>query len=36
MGRDIAAGEWVHVHNVESSYVRGDIAGDEQAQAVSE
>jgi len=34
--QDIAAGEWVHVHNVESNYGRGDLAGDEQAQAVSE
>jgi len=23
---DIAAGEWVHVHNVESNYGRGDLA----------
>ena len=34
--RDIAAGEWVHVHNVESNYGRGDLADDEQTQAVSE
>lgn len=33
---DIDAGEWVHVHNVESNYGRGDLAGDEQVQAVSE
>jgi altronate dehydratase small subunit len=33
----IGAGEWVHVHNVESNYGRGDIAADEtQAEAVSE
>lgn len=25
---DISAGEWVHVHNVESNYGRGDIAGE--------
>jgi len=31
---DIAAGEWVHVHNVESNYGRGDLA--DEAQAVSE
>ena len=34
--QDIAAGEWVHVHNVESNYGRGDLANDEQTQAVSE
>jgi len=26
---DIAAGEWVHVHNVESNYGRGDLAAEE-------
>lgn len=26
---DIEAGDWVHVHNVESNYGRGDLAGDE-------
>jgi altronate dehydratase small subunit len=31
----IAPGQWVHVHNVESNYGRGDLAGDE-ATAVSE
>jgi altronate dehydratase small subunit len=31
---DIAAGEWVHVHNVESNYGRGDLA--DEAEAVSE
>jgi altronate dehydratase small subunit len=31
----IPAGTWVHVHNVESNYGRGDLA-DDQAQAVSE
>ena len=33
---DISPGEWVHVHNVDSNYGRGDLAGDEQAQAVHE
>lgn len=33
---DIAAGEWVHVHNVESNYGRGDLASGDQAAAVSE
>lgn len=33
---DIDAGEWVHVHNVESNYGRGDLASDDQVQAVSE
>lgn len=33
---DITAGEWVHVHNVDSNYGRGDLAGDNQAQAVHE
>lgn len=33
---DISAGEWVHVHNVESNYGRGDLAGDDAARAVSE
>lgn len=27
---DIAAGEWVHVHNVESNYGRGDLADQNQ------
>ncbi|MEF8780472.1 MAG: UxaA family hydrolase [Haloferacaceae archaeon] len=26
---DIEAGEWVHVHNVESNYGRGDLAADD-------
>jgi len=26
---DIAAGEWVHVHNVESNYGRGDLTAPE-------
>lgn len=26
---DIEAGDWVHVHNVESNYGRGDLAGDD-------
>ncbi len=34
--QDITAGEWVHVHNVESNYGRGDLADDDQVQAVSE
>lgn len=34
--RNITAGEWVHVHNVDSNYGRGDLAGDGQAQAVHE
>ena len=34
--QDIEAGEWVHIHNVESNYGRGDLADDEQAQVVSE
>lgn len=25
---DIDAGEWIHVHNVESNYGRGDLAAD--------
>lgn len=32
----ISAGEWVHVHNVESNYGRGDLADKDQVQAVSE
>ena len=32
----IDAGEWVHVHNVESNYGRGDLTDDADAQAVSE
>ena len=32
----IPAGTWVHVHNVESNYGRGDLAGDEAAEAISE
>jgi len=31
---DIASGEWVHVHNVESNYGRGDLTA-EQAEAES-
>jgi len=34
--RPIAAGEWVHVHNVESNYGRGDQAGGQTVQGVSE
>lgn len=33
---DVAAGEWVHVHNVESNYGRGDLADDQAVEAVSE
>lgn len=32
----IPAGTWVHVHNVESNYGRGDLAEDDQVKAVSE
>jgi altronate dehydratase small subunit len=32
----IDAGDWVHVHNVESNYGRGDLADETDAQAVSE
>lgn len=32
---DIPAGTWVHVHNVESNYGRGDLAANE-AEAISE
>jgi len=28
---EIAPGEWVHVHNVESNYGRGDLAAEEAA-----
>lgn len=34
--QDIAAGEWVHVHTIESNYGRGDLASDDQTQEVSE
>ncbi|MEF8881807.1 MAG: UxaA family hydrolase [Halapricum sp.] len=30
---DIAAGDWVHVHNVESNYGRGDLADEGAATA---
>lgn len=33
---DISAGSWVHVHNVESNYGRGDLADENEVQAVSE
>jgi altronate dehydratase small subunit len=33
--QEIDAGEWVHVHNVDSNYGRGDLAADE-ASAVGE
>ncbi len=32
----IEAGDWIHVHNVDSNYGRGDLADEESAQAVSE
>lgn len=32
----IEPGDWVHVHNVESNYGRGDLADDKETQAVSE
>lgn len=32
----IEAGDWIHVHNVDSNYGRGDLASDEQVQTVSE
>ncbi|WP_254547117.1 UxaA family hydrolase [Halomarina pelagica] len=32
----IAPGDWVHVHNVESNYGRGDIAGENRAEAIHE
>lgn len=34
--QDIAQGDWVHVHNVESNYGRGDLAGDAEASAIHE
>ena len=33
---DIPPGRWVHVHNVESNYGRGDLAAEANAQAVHE
>jgi len=33
---DIPAGSFVHVHNVESNYGRGDLAGDTEVEAISE
>jgi len=33
---DIPAGTWVHVHNVESNYGRGDLAAEGEAGVVSE
>lgn len=32
----IDPGQWVHVHNVESNYGRGDLTDDPEAQAISE
>lgn len=34
--RDIDAGEWIHTHNVESNYGRGDLADGSEARAVQE
>lgn len=34
--RAIDPGEWVHTHNVESNYGRGDLADDRQTRAVHE
>jgi altronate dehydratase small subunit len=34
--KDIEAGDWIHVHNVDSNYGRGDLAEDDAAQTVSE
>lgn len=34
--RPISPGEWVHVHNVESNYGRGDKADEQAADGVSE
>lgn len=33
---DIPAGTWVHVHNVESNYGRGDLAPEGEVEAISE
>ncbi|WP_416840370.1 UxaA family hydrolase [Haloferax sp. DFSO52] len=33
---DIETGDRVHVHNVDSNYGRGDLAGDGQAEAIHE
>ncbi|MDS0282740.1 UxaA family hydrolase [Haloarcula onubensis] len=33
---DIPAGTFVHVHNVESNYGRGDLADDTEVEAISE
>ena len=33
---DISAGSFVHVHNVESNYGRGDLAEDNEVAAISE
>jgi len=34
--QEVAAGEWIHVHNVESNYGRGDLANDSQVQVINE
>lgn len=34
--QDILAGEWVHVHNVDSNYGRGDLAEEAKTQGVNE
>ena len=33
---DIPAGTWIHVHNVESNYGRGDLADEDETATVSE
>jgi altronate dehydratase small subunit len=33
---DIEPGKWVHVHNVDSGYGRGDLAGESGARAIHE
>lgn len=33
---DIPAGTWVHVHNVESNYGRGDLAAESETATISE
>ena len=33
--QEVAAGEWIHVHNVESNYGRGDLANDSQVQVIN-
>ncbi|PSP92846.1 D-galactarate dehydratase [Halobacteriales archaeon QS_4_62_28] len=33
---DIPVGTWVHVHNVESNYGRGDLAAESEVEAINE